>query len=261
MFALSEAAANWINDFANVALVLTAIFGALGTIALFFSTRSRDFYANEKAAAQEVKIATANESAAKANARAAELEAARIELELSLEAERNERERLRQAVSPRFIEQARLSAALKRFAGMEVTLFSVDDHEPNHVRGQLHLLFNMAGWKVIDSQPLSDEIIEHSGITVKTGLDDKSFEAANELVSQLNAMKNVEAKTALDKVSQDYLIIHIGRIPSQYFSDLARSETDSVGPANGERLDAQLHSVESTERAPGAPTNKNPEST
>jgi hypothetical protein len=143
MFELSESAANFIYNSANVLVVIAAVIGGIGAIGLYWGGGWRDLYNERRTLAHEQRTgeanraaAQANEGLAKANLDIEDRQRENLQLSLKLESERMERLALEKAIAPRanLITEEQLNAfaaALERIpdkASMEA--YALDDAEP-----------------------------------------------------------------------------------------------------------------------------------
>jgi hypothetical protein len=186
--------------------------------------------ANERAAKAEAGTSLAKEEAAKSNKIAAEATE-------TAEQERIARLKLEQDISPRILEQANSSKALRSFRGIQVAIVPVEgaDLETRRTAGQIALMCQMSNWTMDENLArLSNAVFSGEGLEVEFNTnpaisrsvspDDSTFEAAGVLLDIFRTNKMPAMmwprglSTTMPALPEGVIIIHVGLKPlGNYF--------------------------------------------
>lgn len=162
-----------VYQWAHVFLIIGAILAVAGTAAAYFSGKILNQESNERIAKAGERAAEATESAAIANK--------------STEKLRRQNLLLKQALSPRVLDQYRAAQELRPFAGVKFLVVAPADSEPRLAAQQIHFVLLEAGWIEYPNE-INQPFAFHDGISVHTtsGANNKrGHEATNVLVSLL----------------------------------------------------------------------------
>lgn len=169
-----------------------------------------------------IKIAEARAEAARANEQAHRLEQENIKLATRLEEERNSRLEMENAIAPRIMEQSKSSQNLKPFAVMQAIIETVNDFEARRTAGQIAMTLQMANWKIVGPVVVQDDFGFFEGVDIETNAgalprEDRSSEAAESLIAQLEANKIESSRHPAINLPINALRIKVGLKPITYF--------------------------------------------
>ena len=207
-------------DWWNNAIIWALVFAALIAIGAVLTTYMA-FRRTKQFADAQSELSTAKErdfslQLSEANRKADEAKS-------ELEKERKQRLAMEAAIAPRVLDERKIAEELKPFAGMFVSIESLDDSESWRLAGQLAATFELAGWKVLPGMKRIKVPIFRDGITISVQVGppragDRSEEALQHLISVLKGHK-VEAlgMPAGEGLPLNTLLVQIGLKPIEYF--------------------------------------------
>jgi len=155
--------------------------------------------------------------------------------QLNKEAEelRHQNLELEHAVAPRMLDQGTPAKTLKQFAGTEVLLLSAPDFEARRFSAQFPILFQLAGWRLVEGTPASFPMQDGvavsfvSNAAFRTPAEERRSAAAEALVAELQKQQ-IDARISRAKpgftmglrpagISDDVIIVAVGAKPVQWF--------------------------------------------
>ncbi len=158
-----------------------------------FAMLKSDSVQNEMQQA-ELKIEGAKSEREELIIKTLELKNENIRLAINLKKEEKKSTDLINSIAPRALEQYHFSNHLKRINDISIKLICVKKEEPISTLGQLNVIFQMAGWKIIETKIVKPDPMIREDINIYRNAgpkteNDHSEEAANALLSQLKLNK------------------------------------------------------------------------
>ncbi len=224
MWNVSEPMADLLFAASNWLLILGALAIFVGTIGAFTMSAAREYFAKERALANEAEVARAgataesakaaaaiaNEAAAKANERAAQAN-------LAAESERIERLKLEEKLAPRSFslqEKTQLVARLKPFSSepIDIVVFPVGSPDIAPLAEKIERILSESGWIVRTWTDLSGKQLSGASIAIRDGSNASARLAAGALIDGLNAA-GISTNLASDLTTDDFPMPAVGPAP------------------------------------------------